>query len=174
MKAQIIAPVYPAAKGEYRTMKKWTITFGMAAVALSLTACGGSKEKEISVEVPKLAEELLSTVTSDQLSETAADMLPSIYFYEADDVAEAVAYASSGATACEVAVIESKDAGNTEEIEKLFQTRVDNQSALYASYNEAEVSRLDDAIIESAGAYTVLCVCDDKDAAEKILEGYGF
>ncbi len=155
-------------------MKKLTLLFCLAAVALGTTACGSTKEKEISVDVPKLAEELLTTVTSDQLSETAVDMLPSIYFYEPDDVASAAAYASSGATACEVAVIQSKDAKNTEEIEKLLQTRVDNQSALYASYNEAEVTRLDDAVIESAGAYTVLCVCDDTDKAKEILEGYGF
>lgn len=155
-------------------MKKGTIILCAAAAMLSLTACGGKKEKEINVDVPKLAQELLTTVTSDELSETASDLLPSIYFYEADDVTTAAAYASSGATACEVAVIESKDAGNTEAIEKLLQTRVDNQSSLYASYNEAEVSRLDDAIIESAGAYTVLCVCDDTDKAKEILEEYGF
>lgn len=154
--------------------KKLTLLLCAAAMTLGLTACGGNKEKEVSVDVPKLTEELLSTVTSDQLTETASDMLASIYFYEPDDVASAVAYASSGATACEVAVIESKDAKNTEAIEKLFQTRVDNQSALYASYNEGEVAKLDDAIIESAGVYTVLCVCDDPDAAEKVLEGYGF
>ncbi len=154
-------------------MKKWTWIICFAAMTLGLTACGGKKEN-VSVDIPKLAEELLTTVSSDQLTETASDMLPSIYFYEPDDVASAVAYASSGTTACEIAVIQSKDAKNTEAIEKLLQTRVDNQSALYASYNESEVSRLDDAIIESAGVYTVLCVCDDTDKAEEILDGYGF
>lgn len=155
-------------------MKKFILVLCTAAMSLMLTACGGKKEKEISVDVSKLADELLATVSSDELSETASDMLPSIYFYETDDVASAAAYASSGATACEIAVIESKDSKNTEAVEKLLQTRVDNQSSLYASYNEAEVSRLDDAIIKSAGAYTVLCVCDDTDKAEEILEGYGF
>lgn len=161
-------------KGMDIIMKKMTLFLCAAAAALSLTACGGKKEKEVNVDAPKLAEELLSTVTSDQLTETAPDMLASIYFYDPDDVASAVAYASSGATACEVAVVQSKDAGSTEEIEKLFQTRVDNQSALYASYNEGEVAKLDDAIIGSAGSYTVLCVCDDPDKAEEILKGYGF
>ena len=155
-------------------MKKWTLVLCTAAAALCLTACGGKKEPEVSVDPAKLAEELLDTVTSDTLTQTASDMLPSIYFYEKDDVASAVAYASSGATACEVAVIESTKADNTSNIEKLFQTRVDNQSSLYASYNEAEVAKLDDAIIKSAGTYTVLCVCDDTDKAEDILKEYGF
>jgi Flp pilus assembly protein TadD len=154
-------------------MKKLTKTLCLTAMALCLTACGG-KEKEISIDTSKLAEELLTTVTSDSLSETASDMLPSIYFYEADTVDSAIAYASSGATACEVAVIQSKDAQNTSEIEKLLQTRVDNQSSLYASYNEGEVEKLDDAIIKSTGVYTVLCVTDDADKANDILKEYGF
>ena len=59
-------------------------------------------------------------------------------------------------------------------MEKLFKTRVDNQSSLYASYNEGEVAKLDKAIIKSAGAYTVLCVSDDTDKANEILKEYGF
>ncbi len=154
-------------------MHKLTVTIGAAAMALCLTACGGGS-KEVSVDTAVLAKELLTTVTSDTLTETASDLLPSIYFFEEDSIASGIAYASSGATACEIAVVQSKDAKNAEAVEKLFQTRVDNQSSLYASYNAGEVEKLDDAIIESAGAYTVLCVCDDTDQAEKILEKYGF
>ncbi|MDO4322639.1 MAG: DUF4358 domain-containing protein [Lachnospiraceae bacterium] len=154
-------------------MKKITLLLCAVLMAFCLTACGG-KEKEISVDTAKLADELLATVTSDTLSETASDMLPSIYFFEDGTIDSGTAYASSGATACEVAIVKSKDAKNTTDIEKLFQTRVDNQSELYASYNEGEVAKLDKAIIKSAGAYTVLCVCDDVDKANEILKGYGF
>lgn len=143
------------------------------AVVFCLTACGG-KNKEVNVDTAKLADELLTTVTSDSLTETASDMLPSIYFFEADTIEKSTAYTSSGATACEVTVVQSKDEKNTAEVEKLFKTRVDNQSALYASYNEGEVAKLKDAIIKSAGAYTVLCVCDDTDKANEILKEYGF
>lgn len=154
-------------------MKKITLMLCAAVMALCLTACGG-KEKEVSVDTAKLAQELLTTVTSDTLSETASDMLPSIYFFEDGTIESGTAYASSGATACEVAIVKSKDAKNASEVEKLFQTRVDNQSSLYASYNEGEVAKLDKAIIKSAGAYTVLCVCDDTDKANDILKEYGF
>lgn len=154
-------------------MKKFTALLCTLLLAAGLTGCGG-KEKDVTVDTAKLATELQTAVTSDTLSETASDMLPSIYFFEKDAVTEGVAYASSGATACEIAVVKSADAKNTENIEKLFQTRVDNQSALYASYNQGEVEKLDDAIIKSTGAYTVLCVCDDVDKANEILKGYGF
>ena len=155
-------------------MKKITAMICTVAMALTLTACGGSKEKEVTVDTAKLASELLASVTSDTLSETASDMIPSIYFIEADTIENSVAYASSGTTACEVAVIQSKSADSTAAVEKQLQNRVDSQSSLYASYAQGEVEKLDKAIIKSAGAYTVLCVCDDVDKANEILKNYGF
>ncbi|MDY3249562.1 MAG: DUF4358 domain-containing protein [Candidatus Choladocola sp.] len=154
-------------------MKRFTAMLCAAAMMLGLTACGG-KDKEVTIDPAKLASELLTTVTSDSLTETASDMLPSIYFLDADSIESGVAYTSSGTTACEVTVIQSKEEKNTAEVEKLFQTRVDNQSDLYASYNAGEADKLDKAIIKSAGAYTVLCVCDDTDKANDILKDYGF
>ena len=156
-----------------KRVRRFAAVLCTACMALALTACGG-KEKEVTVDTAALASNLLETVTSDTLTETASDMLPSIYFFEEDTIETGTAYASSGTTACEIAVVQSKDADNTASVEKLFQTRVDNQSDLYASYNEGEVARLDTAIIKSAGAYTVLCVCDDVDKANDILEEYGF
>lgn len=156
-------------------MKKFTVFFCSAAMALCLTGCGGKDtESAVTIDIDALAEALLETVTSDTLSETASDLLPSIYFYESDSVESATAYMSSGATACEIAVIQSKDADYTDDVEAFLKTRVDNQSSLYASYNAGEVEKLDDAIIESSGVYTVLCVCDDVDGAKDVLKEYGF
>lgn len=154
-------------------MKKFTAILCTAAMALTLTACGGTK-KTVTVDTAKLADDLLSAVTSDTLSETPSDMVPSIYFIEADDIENSAAYASSGATACEVAVIQSKDSDHVSEVEKQFQNRVESQSSLYASYNQGEVDKLDKALIKSVGTYTVLCVCDDVDKADEILKDYGF
>lgn len=142
---------------------------------LGLTACGNGKSKDITVDAEKLANELQSeTVTSDTLSSTAEQLLSSIYFVDDDQMAKGAAYMSSGATACEVAVIECKESAQTSEVEKLFKTRVANQSELFASYNAGEVSKLDKAIIKTSGKYAVLVVCDDTDKAESILKEYGF
>lgn len=154
-------------------MKYLKMLFCMVVIAVCLTACGGSKD--ITVDVDKLANELQSkTVTSDTLSSTAVEMLSSIYFVDAEQMEKGAAYMSSGATACEVAVIECKKASQTSEVEKLFKTRVANQSDLFASYNAGEVSKLDKAIIKSSGKYTVLVVCDDTEKAEEILKENGF
>ena len=112
-----------------------------AAAAMMLTACGGNDSKDVEIDMEALASDLLETVTSDTLNQTSSDMLSSIYFYDGDTVDEALAYTSSGATSCEIAIVKSKDASNTSEIEKNFQTRVDNQAELYASYNAPEAER---------------------------------
>lgn len=152
------------------------LMLGMAAIILCLTACSSKKgSSDITVDVNALAQELQSeTVTSDTLTASAPEMLPSIYFIESDQMKSGAAYLSSGATACEVAVIECADASQTGDVEKLFETRVSNQSDLYASYAPEQVTKLDSAIITSAGPYVVLCVCDDTDKAQEILDSYGF
>ena len=159
-------------------MKKKLMCLACAgAAALLLTACGGGKKEEsVNVDMEALAKELLTTVTSDSsLTETAETQLTSRYFYDADAVEEALAYASAGTTACEIAIVKSKEASNTSAVEEAFQKRVDDQAVRCDSYNPPEAERLrEDSIIESAGVYTVLCVCDDPDAAQGILEEYGF
>lgn len=156
-------------------MKKFTAFTGAALMAFSLTACGGGGVgNDTTINTEQLVSDLLDTVTSDTLSQTAEDLIPSIYYLDAGDVASAIAYASSGATSCEIAVIESTDSDNTENVEENMQARVNNQTELYASYNQSEAARLDTAIIKSTGKYTVLVVCDDTEDAENILKEYGF
>ena len=90
-----------------KKFKRFAAVLCTALIALTLTACGGGKSKDVTVDTAKLADELLTTVTSDELSKMSVD--PStVYLYQSDDVTSAIAYASSGATACEVAVIEAK------------------------------------------------------------------
>lgn len=162
-----------------KRIRKFTaLVLAAACAAVMLTACGGgngSSGKDVSVDAAALADELnKDTVTTDTLTETKSDMLPSIYFFEDGQVVDSKAYMSSGSTADEITVVQCKDADTTKDVESLFQTRVKNQSDLYATYKAEESDKLKDAIVKSAGSYTVLVVCDDYDKAEEILKKYGF
>ena len=141
---------------------------------LCLTGCSGKKAKEITVDVAALASSLNDTVTDDQLAETQAAMIPVIYLIDEGLVKNAAGYASSGATACEVAVIECGSADDAKKVSEAFNKRVSSQSDLYASYNTAEVDRLKKAIIDTEGNYAVYCVTNDVSAAEKTLKDAGF
>ena len=158
-----------------RKFKKITAVILAAAACVLLTACGGGSGKAKDIDVADLADELnKDTVTAETRSETQADMLKNIYFFEDGQVTDSKAYASSGATADEICVVKCKDEATTADVEKLFETRRDNQSQLYASYNPDESDKLNKAIIKSSDVYSVFVVCDDYDKADKILDSYGF
>ena len=101
-------------------------------------------------------------------------MLSTIYFFENGQVSESKAFMSSGATADEICVVKCVDENAAKAVTELFQTRVNNQSKLYESYNADEVGKLGDAIIKSSGSYAVLVVCDDYDEAGDVLKEAGF
>ena len=154
---------------------KTIITFAAAMfAAFSLTACQGGSSKT-SIDVSSLADDLnAKTIKSDTLTETSSDMLSTIYFFENGQVTESKAFMSSGATADEICVVKCVDENAAKAVTELFQTRVNNQSKLYESYNADEVRKLDDAIIKSSGSYAVLVVCDDYDEAGDVLKEAGF
>ena len=142
--------------------------------ATLITGCGG-KKKEISVDPASLASSIATeAVTSDTLTQTQASMLPTIYYIDESAMSNGSAYMSAGSTACEVVVIECKDASQAGSVKEKFESRVKSQSELYASYNQEEVAKLDKAIIKTAGKYAVLVVCDDTAKAEQILKEAGF
>lgn len=154
--------------------KRILVGITVAICAIALTACGGKKDKEVSVDINRLAADLTATVTSDTLSTVSTDIMASTYFFDMEKVEEGTAALNSGASACEVAVIKCSDSAYVSEAETLFKTRVKNQSDLFAGYNAPEVAKLDAALIESVGNYVVLCVTDDAKAAEEILKEAGF
>jgi hypothetical protein len=154
---------------------KTIITFAAAMfAAFSLTACQGGSSKT-SIDVSSLADDLnAKTIKSDTFTETSSDMLSTIYFFENGQVSESKAFMSSGATADEICVVKCVDENAAKAVTELFQTRVNNQSKLYESYNADEVGKLGDAIIKSSGSYAVLVVCDDYDEAGDVLKEAGF
>ena len=155
-----------------RTMKKTLLVCLIACTAL-LGGCSG-KKKEVNVDIEALASKLATeTVTSGSLTKTPADPV-SIYFFDQDSYVSGVAYKSDGSIACEAAVIESSDEKGASAAEKKLQEHVDQQIELYSSYNAGEVDKLKNAVIQSAGKYTVLCVCDDAAKAKDIIKEAGF
>ena len=157
-----------------KKMKRIAALIAAGAAALMLTACSGGGSKK-AVDPAKTADELNSNViTSDQLTETAANMLGSIYFFEEGQVTASKAYMSNASTADEICVVTCKDEAAAKAAVELFKTRVKNQADLFASYNPDEATKLNDAIVESSGNAACLVVCDDYDKAKEILKKAGF
>lgn len=156
------------------------LRFSFAAVfillaAMTITACSGEKDKNINVDIKKMAEEIQTqSITSGELKETTGDIFASTYFVDMSKVDESAAYLSSASTACEIAVVKCKDSTYAAEVETLFKNRAESQSKLFATYDTTEAAKLDSAIVKTAGNYVVLCVVDDTAKAEEVLKSSGF
>jgi len=157
-------------------MKKLRIVLVALLSMLLLAACGGKEEsKEVNAVPSELAKKIAETaVTSDTLGEVSADIMASTYFVDTTKIEASSAFFSTGASACEAAVIKCKDSSYTAEVKKLLETRVKNQTELFSSYNAGETKKLENAIIKTSGNYVVLCVVDDTSKAETILKEAGF
>lgn len=150
--------------------KKFLTAITVLTMAVSMCACTASAE----VDVTALADSLNETITSDTLGELNEKMLATTYFVEDSQITAAKVYVSSAATACEVAVFQCTDEDTAKAVETLMEKRVENQSALYASYNADEAARLEDALIEQSDVYVVFYVGDDNAAAEALIKEAGF
>lgn len=152
-----------------------TLFIALLAMML-LTACGGKEEtKEVTAVPAELAKQLAEeTVTSDALAEVSTDIMASTYFVDTTKIESSSAYMSTGASACEAAVIKCSDSEYVAEAKTLLENRVKNQTDLFSSYNAGETKKLENAIIKTSGNYVVLCVADDASKAEEILKEAGF
>ena len=156
-------------------MKKLKLILVTLLSLLLLAACGSKKSSgEVTTDPSTLAKQLAEeTVTSDTLSEVSTDIMASTYFVDTTKIEASSAYMSTGASACEAAVIKCSDADYASEVSDLLKQRVSNQKDLY-SYNAGDTTKLENAIIKTSGNYVVLCVCDDTSKAEEILKNAGF
>lgn len=148
-------------------LKKWIVCLLTVAMVLCLAACGGGKD----VDLKDLAKDLMdSGAFTDILSESAENVPPSIYGFDAADVEQCLMYYGTGATAEEIFLAKCTDSAAAGRVQSLCQTRVQNQIAAFESYVPAEIPKLENAVIGTAGAYVVLVVSNDSATCQGIVE----
>ncbi|QIB70247.1 DUF4358 domain-containing protein [Aminipila butyrica] len=163
-------------------MKKWKKSV-MVMMALGLmtglAGCGGAKETTGNVSALEQAEPsalaayiVENTVFKDSISQVDGEIFYSLYNLSEEIAPEAVLYSSTGATAEEVAVIQAAD-GKVEDVLQACEDRIQAQKEGFENYVPGELDKLSDPILESYGNTVILVVCDDKEAAKKLLDGYG-
>ena len=81
-------------------------------------------------------------------------------------------YMGSGATAEEAAVFEAKDEETAKQMAEVANQHIQNQREAFESYIPEEIKKLDKAIVEQKGRYVAVCVTDDVENAQKVIDGY--
>lgn len=149
--------------------KLMKLTAILSLMVVLLTGCGGNEVKTI--DTAALADDLYSGVTwKDQLGEIELNKALTLYGISADTVVNGKVYMGTNATAEEIAVLEAASAEQVSELEAGVEARVAAQLTSFQSYNAAEVTKLENPLIQTKGNYVILCICDDKSEAEAIVE----
>ena len=138
-----------------------------------LTGCTEKSQGTADIEIQALANGLIdSGCFSENLGRLDLDITISLYGIEESSIEDAVCYASTGATAEEIALFECADQASANAVETACEKRVSNQADAYKAYAPLEVEKLDNAVIRVIGNYVLLCVSNDKDAAVTVIDSF--
>ena len=140
-----------------RRMKRWVaIVTALAALCVMMGAVGcssGENEAQPTASAGEVADRLKNGITFvDQMSDRAV-------------------YIGTGATAEEIAVLDATSDEAAQRIYEALQKRVERQREDFEDYVPAELQKLEDPVLEKNGVQVVLCISDDNEAAQALLQG---
>ncbi len=144
------------------------ILTALLCVLLCLTALLSCGEKEYNIDKGALAAALVdANCFSDTLIEVPSQMLK--YSYQVSEDVSAVLYRGTNTTAEEITVFEAPDAEAAKTVLDTANAYLTTLAATYDQYNAKEAARIRDAIVIRRGKYVIVCVCNDKTTAEKVI-----
>lgn len=152
-------------------MKRTAMTLLAALLALGLTACG-SGGGELNVDIQAAADAIAeSTCFNGDIFAIDADIVPTMY-PDLPEGTEAAVYASSGASADEVAVFAAADETSAKTVLSQAQERVADRQESYADYMPDEAEKLSRAVVQQKGRYVMVVVSGDEKTAAELVKGY--
>lgn len=150
---------------------KRRIAAAAAALCLLLTGCGSTNGEE-PYDAQDVQTLLEAELFSESLEEVDSSVLYGLYGLDAGLMSSSVAYLSTGATAEEVALFILNDAEDADTVQTACEKRVADQITACESYNPAEVTKLEGAVISVRDNTVLLVVGQDsaavRDAVDKL------
>lgn len=150
-------------------MKKLSILLAIAVVLSLFAGCSKPKELDLSDLSEQLNENVIFSETLMLLGTEDAERL---YRIEESDVSEVIAYAGTGATVDEFSLWKAVDTEAVLRIAEKVQERIDAQREGYLDYKADEVPKLDNAVLVQSGNYVFLCITEDAETAQKIIDDF--
>jgi len=149
-------------------MKKGFCSLLLLVLTLSLLV---SCAPAVTIDINAMAEDLVANAAFidepvKRRDDTIADR------YDCTGYVTAVAYATGGATAEEIALFEAENADAAAAIYEAMEYYLSSQRRSYESYNPEGVVNLNGAILEQHGNYILYCVCGDASSAADIIATY--
>lgn len=135
-------------------------------LSLLLSACGQGESVDTQATATALLE---SGAFSEQLEPLDESIALNLYYIDPTIVEETIVYASTGATAEEIAILTATDSAGADTLMAALEGRVESQMAVLASYQPSEMVKLEQAIFVQEGNTVILVVANDSDLAKDVL-----
>lgn len=155
-------------------MKKLLSMVLMAAVSVSLVACGSDENKntnetnKVEINVEALAESLATEITyTGEMELIPEDEID--WYLDVEEGVTGVMYMVSGVSCEEVAVFEAPDEATATAMVENIEEQLADLEDQSAPYDPKVSKRMEDAVLEQSGCYVILCVSDDSETAKEIV-----
>ncbi|MCH5212948.1 MAG: DUF4358 domain-containing protein [Oscillospiraceae bacterium] len=140
---------------------------GKSVKEFNLYAGGGK------IDTEKFAKEIIDTVGfKDTLSKTPDNVTARLTGIGEGEALCGTLYIGGGSTAEEFAIFEAGTAEKAKAIAEKLKKHVENRKASFETYKPAEMSKLNNPVIEVRGNVVMLCVSDNNSKAKEVMKKY--
>lgn len=156
-------------------MKKAIYVIGVVIVIILAVVCYIFSTKEngnedVILNIQELATKIQEQdVFDDTLEQIDKETIIKNYGFTEEEIVDAVAYVSTGATSEEILVVETN---NVNSVKTKIDTRISDRAEAFASYLPDEVYKLENPTLIIQNNYIILCVCKDSAKMNEYVENY--
>ncbi len=130
-------------------------------------------KENIQINIEGLAEEISkSNAFEDQLEKIDSEMTMQDYNFSTDEIAQLVSYQGSGASSEEIVILQVKDKNYINSVKEKINTRLSERREAFESYLPEEVGKIDNSILRVEGNYIILCVANDANTVNNVINEY--
>ena len=157
-------------------MKKYVgiiVIIAIFAILIISTVIRKNLNSDIQININELADRIASSSCfEDELEKIDGELAINLYDFETETIEEIVSYQGSGASSEEILILKVKNANDLNNETEKIETRLKEKEEAFASYLPKEVSKIQNRILEKKGNYIILCICNDYNTVNKIINDY--
>lgn len=158
------------------------VIVGILVLLMMFAAAGcsggdGGKSNEESGNTEFAAADLAGYINdniefTDFMDVVENDILFKVYSIDKENVSDACAYFSTGATAEEIAVVTAAGKAEADGIEEAYRKRIESQKEGFENYVPGELVKLESPAVIRTGNSVIMVVCDDSEKAREVVSEY--
>lgn len=152
-------------------MKKEICIIILIVVIISGILLFTNRDKDITIDINKISKDIMENIKfEDELNKMDNNTVSKLY--DINNATSQLVYMSSGATAEEIAIFEFKDKEECKIALEKANKRIEEQKENFKDYMPKEMKRLENAIIKNKNKYLIVCITNNQEKIEEILNKY--